>query len=159
MRRTKHDLPEAIRSANVELLNARLADAVDLMMQAKQAHWTVRGPAFIAQHELFDKVHESARAHADLLAERVSQLGGLAEGTVRHAAKRSTLPHYPESISASQEHVDALSSALAAFAATVRTAIDTTAERGDAGTADVFTEISRDTDLMLWFVEAHLDAD
>ncbi len=154
--RTKNTLPEEIRGKAVTLLNRHLACAIDLKEQAKQAHWNVKGPNFIALHELFDKVAESADEFVDLLAERTTSLGGTAEGTVQIAAQRSTLPRYPMQIAGWREHVEALSSALAAFGTSVREAIDQSAEFGDVDTSDLFTEISRATDKYLWFVEAHL---
>jgi starvation-inducible DNA-binding protein len=153
---TRNDLPANVRVEVTELLNARLADAIDLGAQSKYAHWNVKGPNFIALHELFDKVAESADEFVDLLAERTTSLGGTAEGTVQIAAQRSTLPPYPMQIAGWREHVEALSSALAAFGTSVREAIDQSAEFGDIDTSDLFTEISRATDKYLWFVEAHL---
>ena len=156
MHKTKNDLPEEIRKQVVEILASRLADCADLQLQAKQAHWNVKGPSFIALHELFDKVADTAEESVDLIAERIVQLGGIAEGTVRVAAQRSTLAEYPLKISAGRDHVDALSNALAAFGKLVRSAIDQTAELGDVDTSDLFTEVSRAIDKQLWFVEAHL---
>ena len=105
MHRTKNDLPEKVRTQVVGLLQERLADCIDLVMQAKQAHWNVKGPSFIALHELFDKVYEHTQDYADLIAERIVQLGGIAEGTVRAAAKRSKLQEYPPAIASGKEHV------------------------------------------------------
>jgi starvation-inducible DNA-binding protein len=156
MHKTKNDLPEKTRDAVIAVLNARLADAVDLMHQAKQAHWNVKGPNFIGLHKLFDEVVGAAEEHMDLIAERAVQLGGIAEGTIRAAAKRSALKEYPLHLSAERDHVEALSSALATFGKSVRQAIDRTGELGDQDTADLFTEISRAVDKYLWFVEAHL---
>ena len=110
---TKNDLPETLRQQMIELCNARLADAIDLQTQTKQAHWNVKGPHFIALHELFDKVNEDVEDYVDLIAERAVQLGGVVEGTARSVAKRSTLPEYPVKGGAGRLHVDALSSALA----------------------------------------------
>ena len=92
---TKNDLPETTRRQMIDLCNARLADAIDLQTQTKQAHWNVKGPHFIALHELFDKVNEDVEDYVDLIAERAVQLGGGVEGTARSVAKRSTLPEYP----------------------------------------------------------------
>src|SRR3984885_9587569 len=105
---TKNDLSEGIRVKAIELLNARLADAVDLQTQTKQAHWNVKGPTFIAIHELFDKVNEDVEDYVDDIAERAVQLGGVAEGTARMAAKRSSLSEYP-TIADGRSHVEALS--------------------------------------------------
>jgi starvation-inducible DNA-binding protein len=159
MHRTKNDLPEKVRTQVVTLLQERLADCIDLETQTKQAHWNVKGPSFIALHELFDKVYDHVQEYADLIAERIVQLGGVAEGTVRTVAKRSRLPEYPSAIASGKEHVEALSRALAYFGETARKAIDQTDEIGDKGTADIFTEISRGMDKDLWFVEAHAQAE
>src|SRR5438445_8326873 len=115
----------------IELCNARLADAIDLQTQTKQAHWNVKGPHFIALHELFDKVNEDVEDYVDLIAERAVQLGGVAEGTARMAAKRSSLSEYPANAVDGRSHVDALSSALAAFGKVARKAIDQSNELGD----------------------------
>jgi starvation-inducible DNA-binding protein len=159
MFKTKNDLPENVRVKVIELLNARLADCKDLQTQTKQAHWNVKGPNFIGLHELFDKINEEIDEYVDEIAERAVQLGGVAEGTARAVAKRSTLPEYPLNIADGRAHVDALSSALAAFGKVARKAIDESNDFGDLDTADLFTEVSRGIDKWLWFVEAHLQAE
>src|ERR1700751_5335484 len=107
---TKNDLPAEVRTKIVELLNARLADAIDLQTQMKQAHWNVKGPSFIALHELFDKINEDVEGYVDDLAERVVQLGGVAHGTARSVAKRSALAEYPADAKGGRSHVEAVSS-------------------------------------------------
>lgn len=159
MFRTKNDLPEVTRVQAVELLNARLADCIDLQTQTKQAHWNVKGPNFIALHELFDKINEDVEDYVDSIAERAVQLGGVAAGTARQVAQRSSLGEYPANAVDGRSHVDALSSALAAFGAAARSAIVQSNELNDLDTADLFTEVSRGIDKWLWFVEAHLQAE
>ena len=155
MHRTKIDLSEKVRVQVAALLQARLSDAQDLVTHAKQAHWNVKGSQFIALHELFDKVYEHAGEYADLLAERIVQLGGTAEGTARVTAKRSELPEYPLNIIDGKDHVEMLSRSLAYFGSVARAGIERADEMGDKGTADLFTEISRSVDKDLWFVESH----
>ena len=155
MHTTKNDLPDNIRKSAIALLQSRLWDAIDLTAQTKQAHWNVKGPNFIALHELFDQIYGEMGGHADTIAERMVALGGQAHGTVGSVAEGSSLPEYPLEISAGADHVEALSTALAAFGKSVRAAIDEAAEFGDQDTADVFTEVSRAIDKSLWFVEAH----
>jgi starvation-inducible DNA-binding protein len=157
--KTKNDLPEATRVKAIELLNARLADCKDLQTQVKQAHWNVKGPSFISLHLLFDKINDAVEDYVDEIAERAVQLGGVAEGTARMVAKRSSLAEYPASAVDGRGHVEALSSALAAFAKVARQAINEANGLGDLDTADLFTEVSRGTDKWLWFVEAHLQAE
>jgi len=159
MFKTRNDLSEEIRAKAVELLNARLADCIDLQTQIKQAHWDVKGPNFIALHELFVGINEEVEEDVDEIAERAVQLGGVAEATARMVAKRSSLAEYPAVAVNGRSHVEALSSALAAFAKAARQAIDQSADLGDLDTADLFTEVSRGIDKWLWFVEAHLEAE
>jgi len=157
--KTKNDLPEVTRLKVIDILNARLADAFDLYSQTKQAHWNVKGPSFIALHELFDEAASAVNSYVDLIAERAVQLGGTAEGTVRLASAKSTLREYPSGARTGRDHVDAPSTALAAFGRKVREAIEQTDALNDADTADVFTEVSRGIDKYLWFVEAHAQSD
>ena len=100
---TRNSLPEKTRIEITALLQERLADSIDLMMQAKQAHWNVKGPNFIALHELFDKVFIDVGGYVDVIAERIVQLGGIAQGTIRAAAKKSSLPEYPLQISSGKK--------------------------------------------------------
>lgn len=155
---TKIDIDKEKREQVIGILNARLADAVDLQSQAKQAHWNVKGMNFIALHELFDQVSTEVLTHIDDIAERVTTLGGTAMGTVRVAAGNSSLSQYPLEITDGEAHVDALSSALADFGKKIRADIDNTDELGDKDTADLFTGMSRSIDKLLWFVEAHAQA-
>ncbi len=156
MYKTKIDLPEKTRRNVIVILNERLSDAIDLQSQVKQAHWNVKGPNFIALHELFDKISDAALEHIDDIAERITSLGGTAEGTVAVAAKRSKLKNYPLSITAGKDHLFYLSTQLSVFGKAVRSGIDETGELGDADTADLFTESSRGSDKNLWGREAHL---
>lgn len=155
---TKIDIEKGTREKIIAILNQRLADASDLKSQAKQAHWNVKGMNFIALHELFDQVATEAEGYTDLIAERITTLGGVALGTVRVASQNSSLSEYPLEIADGAAHVDALSNALADFGKKVRADIDATDELGDKDTSDIFTEISRGIDKSLWFVEAHLQA-
>src|SRR5262245_52741921 len=155
---TKNDLPKDRRVEIIALLNQRLAEAIDLQTQCKQAHWNVKGPAFIGLHKLFDDVNEDAEGYVDLIAERVVQLGGIAEGTIGVVEERSKLPDYPLGLATGAEHVAALSDALSAFGRAARITIEEMNELEDAGSADLLTEISRGVDKWLWFVEAHQQA-
>jgi starvation-inducible DNA-binding protein len=152
---TKNSLPEDVRAQVVPLLNQRLAECIDLQTQCKQAHWNVKGPSFIGLHELFDQINEAVEEYVDLIAERVVQLGGVAEGTARVVAQRTSLIDYPLTLRTGAEHVAALSDALAEFGRAARVGIEEMNELEDADSADLLTEVSRGIDKWLWFVEAH----
>jgi len=158
MYETENDISKSSRLELCALLNMRLASLVDLQMQMKQAHWNVKGQSFIGLHELFDKVAEAVADYVDLVAERISQLGGISEGTVRVASSRTRLPEYPLQIAEGMAHVEAVARALSTFGREARNTIDEVNALDDADTTDLFTEISRGIDKWLWFVEAHSQA-
>ncbi len=149
MYETHNDLSHSIRSRMIELLNARLADAIDLRTQLKVAHWNVKGPQFIALHKLFDEIVEDVDEYVDLVAERAVQLGGVADGTARQVAERSSLDEYPAT-GGGQEHVHAAADALASFGRLAREAIEVAADAKDQDTSDIFTDdLSRDRQVAL----------
>lgn len=152
------DLSDHVRKEACALLQARLSDALDLEAQAKQAHWNVKGPYFLQLHELFDRLHGEIEDFVDLLAERITTLGHVADGRIATTAANSALYGYPLEASGGEAHLKALSASLGAFGKAARAAIDQASLAGDADTADLFTQISRETDKQLWFLEAHLQA-
>lgn len=153
---TRNDLPARTRAAMATLLNARLADLMDLYSQVKQAHWNIKGPGFHAIHELLDELADLVEGFADEVAERAVQLGGIARGTVRMAAAASSLPEYPEELQAQRPTLETIADRLAAVGASVRAGIDESDDAGDKDTADLFTDVSRGIDKYLWFIESHL---
>jgi starvation-inducible DNA-binding protein len=145
------------KKVSTELLNARVADGIDLALIAKQAHWNIRGRNFIGVHEMLDKLRADMDEYNDTMAERVVQLGGIALGRSQDLAKTSTIKPYPSEISAIPDHLHALIERFGQFANDVRRNIDDTDEAGDKDTADLFTEVSRGVDKWLWFLEAHVE--
>ncbi len=145
------------KTAMVQLCNARLADTLDLALAVKQAHWNLKGPTFIAVHELLDQLRANLDSNTDTVAERVAQLDGVALGTTQTVGEKSELAAYPTDIRKVADHVGALVERYAALAKSVREAIDAADEAGDAGTTDIFTAFSRDLDKDLWFLKSHLE--
>jgi starvation-inducible DNA-binding protein len=157
MYQSQLDIAEEIRRASIALLLGRLTTAIDLEAQLKQAHWNVKGRDFFQLHTLFDEIHAEMEEFVDTLAERITALQGVADGRLQTAARTTTLDEYPAGAVSGEDHLRAIGRALAQFGKAVRADIDASAAGGDAGTADVFTEISRATDKQLWLVEAHLN--
>jgi starvation-inducible DNA-binding protein len=153
--RTRNDLESNTKTTVAALLNARLADAIDLALTTKQAHWNLRGRQFIAVHEMFDGFRAEIDGHVDILAERIVQLGGVALGTTQAVAEGSTLKAYPADLISVDDHVAALAERYGDLANATRAAIETSDEAGDAGSADIFTAFSRSLDKALWFLESH----
>jgi starvation-inducible DNA-binding protein len=146
-----------VKTAMIELLNSRLADAIDLALITKQAHWNLKGPTFIAVHEFLDEVRDELDEHVDVIAERVAQLDGIALGTIQAVAGATTMPAYPTDIRKVDDHLKALVDHFARVSKSTREAIDAADDAGDADTADIFTAYSRALDKNLWFLKSHLE--
>ena len=149
------NLSDNTRKEMIGLLNERLADAIDLTLGIKQAHWNLKGSSFIGVHELLDVVADRMRENADTIAERCVILGGLAQGTSQTVVGATSLEPYPSEAENQRHHIDALRDRLMAFGASLRENIEAAGEAGDEDTADLFTEISRVVDKDAWFIGAH----
>jgi starvation-inducible DNA-binding protein len=143
----------------IAALNAQLADTFDMFSLIKQAHWNVKGPQFIALHELFDEIAAGLLAHVDIIAERITALGGTALGTVRMSAENTRLDPYPEDVFDSMGVVEAMAERMAALAATTREASELSEKLHDMASNDLLLEACRDLDKWLWFLEAHLQVE
>lgn len=145
------------KSTVIELLNARLADSIDLALATKQAHWNLKGPNFIAVHEMLDPMRTAIDGHVDIIAERIAQLDGTPLGTSQAVVKATSLDAYPTDIKKVPDHLAALADRFGKLANQVREDIDTADEAGDADSADILTAYSRDLDKNLWFIKSHLE--
>ena len=149
-------VPDNNRQALIALLNIRLADSTDLRTQVKWAHWNVKGLHFIQLHELFDSISSHLDEQTDLIAERIAALGGVANGTAREVAAKSGLKEADLSASDGPSMLKFLVHNVAHHANAVREAIKESDDLEDATTADLFTQLSRELDKDLWFLEVHL---
>jgi starvation-inducible DNA-binding protein len=156
MNKTSIQLSPKLREQMVSLLNARLADLIDLNRQATQAHWNIKGEDFYALHKFFEDLAEGLEDTIDDVAERAVQLGGIAEGAIEQVAAKTSLPKYPGKAKSADQHLRALHASYMAIANQVRKDVDTSADAGDALTSDLLTGLGRLLDKQLWFVESHL---
>ncbi|MDX1664435.1 MAG: DNA starvation/stationary phase protection protein Dps [Candidatus Promineifilaceae bacterium] len=153
---TSIEMDADLRQQMIVLLNQQLANTADLYTQSKQAHWNVKGIHFEELHVLFDKVADAIFPYIDMIAERVTALGGTAKGTVRMAAESSQLPEMPLELTKGEDFLAALTERWAQYGGSVRAGSQQADEAGDLDTSDLLIEVSRTADKMLWFIEAHL---
>ena len=154
--KTRIDIPAETRAAVDTMLNEMLATLTDLYSQTKHAHWNVKGTHFFSLHKAFDEFAEVFEGHIDTLAERITALGGVAHGTVRMAAGGTRLDEFPAETFEGVAVARAVADRYAAAANGFRHNIDFADEHNDKDTADLLTDISRDLDKSLWFLEAFL---
>ncbi len=153
---TTNDTKNNAKAVSMQVLQARMADGIDLALVTKQAHWNLKGPQFIGVHLMLDGFRDELDEWNDMMAERITQLGGTARGTVQEVGRETSLKPYPTNIYAVSDHVHALIERYSAVANAIREGVDTTDDAGDAGTCDLLTEVSRGIDKQLWFLEAHV---
>ena len=150
-------LSEDARLKIVDLLNARLADGLDLHSQIKVAHWNVKGPQFAALHPLFESFAVALAAFNDEVAERAVTLGGRAYGTARLVAKSSRLPEYPQETTRDLEHVRLLAERFDRYLEGVRETRGVAEKLGDPDGVDLFTRIVTVFEKNAWFLRASLE--
>ena len=155
LHKTRNDLKSNTKATVGALLNERLADAIDIALMTKQAHWNLRGRQFIAVHEMLDGLRTEVDGHIDTMAERIVQLGGVALGTTQVIAQGTKLKAYPIDLVRVERHLEALAERYGDLANSTRAAIEAAEDAGDADTADILTAFSRSLDKALWFLEAH----
>ena len=156
MHTTKISLPEKDRIELVGMLNETLASTADLYAQLKQAHWNVKGPNFIALHTLLDQLAAQILAQVDIIAERITSLGGTALGTTQTIGQNTKLRVYPTNIFTGNDHIEHLSHNYAILGEICRTNIKKTESLHDMATSDFYIALTQELDKSLWFLEAHV---
>ena len=138
-------------------LNAELATAFVLALNAKRYHWTVTGPHFRDYHLRFEDLYTAADSTVDELAERIRMVGGVPlhapaqiEAQTRATISNPTTRQDPEAM---------LKEALANEETTVslmHEGIELATEAGDPGTADLLTRFVQAHQKEAWFLREML---
>ena len=151
-------VPDKNRQALIALLNLRLADSADVHSQVKWAHWNVKGKDFYQLHLLFDSIATHLEDHIDTIAERITALGGVANGTIRESAAISSIPEADLGAADGPAMIKFLVHNVGFYTNALRAAIQEADDLEDAVTVDLFTTMTREMDKDLWFIEAHIQA-
>lgn len=141
----------------IDHLNAELATAFVLALNAKRYHWTVTGPHFRDYHLRFEDLYTAADGTVDELAERIRMMGGVPlhapaqiEAQTKAAISNPSARLDPEAM---------LKEALANEEATValmHEGIELASEAGDPGTADLLTRFVQVHQKEAWFLREML---
>lgn len=155
--KTRIEIPLKFQPELIALLNRQLADNATLYSHTKQAHWNVKGMHFYELHLLFDRIAESIEDYTDMIAERITALGGTAFGTVQDAAANTSFEPFPTESHDGKQYVMALRDRYAAYGGQLRTASERSAELGDPTTQDLLITLTHPVDEALYFLEALLN--
>jgi starvation-inducible DNA-binding protein len=131
------DLLESFPSESLALLQARLADALDLAARLKQAYWRSQ------DRTLVEVCHDEIDDCINALTRRIGSLSGVAESCIRAAALDSLPDQYPLVERHPGQHERSSRIAMKRFAKALRSDVDRAIRLGDRTTADVLCEISR----------------
>ncbi|HEV2600796.1 MAG TPA: DNA starvation/stationary phase protection protein Dps [Candidatus Babeliales bacterium] len=153
---TRISIPERERIELIELLNNTLASTADLYAQCKHAHWNVKGMNFIALHKLFDELAHDLEEQVDVVAERVTSLGGTALGTIQSTVQNTGLRPYPTGTLTAEKHLEHLAHNFAILGELSRNGMKKSEQLEDMATNDLYIDLARMLDKNLWFIEAHL---
>lgn len=146
---------EEDREHSIDLLNVALADTLYAKMSAKFSHWNVKGSGFYPAHLLFDKVAETLEEASDTIAERITALGGDAEGKLEEVFQTSQFSYNVGANSQVYDHMKALADLLGQVSDRYQVGIREVADN-DMSTQDVFITLQRDVDKLIYFVETDL---
>ena len=154
MKHTEINIDENNRSELAIILNSTLTKLIDLSLSTKHAHWNLRGSNFYALHKLFDDLYEKLPPLIDDVAERISTLGYIAEGRLKNLSAQDKLSELTD-VTGDLTVLASLTSLYVEFTSANRPNINKASDLGDEATADLLTEVQRETDLALWFLEGH----
>lgn len=157
MKKSKNSSSSKPKNKLIDVLNSVLAEAIDLQMQCRQAHWNVRGKNFIALHEFFGRLYTELSVDIDEIAERTAGLGGTAYGSKEEVSGVSGLPKYPVDISSGSDHIQNLAKSFAAHSKSLKKAIEEADDADDDVTEDLLTTICGNMEKRLWLIESHIE--
>ncbi|KAF4405195.1 MULTISPECIES: Dps family protein [Streptomyces] len=144
---------EGDRRVVAEALQGALVDLVDLSLVAKQVHWNVVGPRFRSVHLQLDEVVDTARQHADTVAERAAALGISPDGRAETVAKTSGAGPVKETWIKDTDAVQTLAEALGAVITRMRERIEAT-DKPDPVTQDIIITLTGDLEKHRWMFAA-----
>ena len=157
VRRTPLALDANAAAMGVDNLNQLLADTLTLGSMYKKHHWQASGPNFYSIHLLFDKHYQEQASLADVLAERIQTLGGVAIAMAHDVAELSLVPRCPKGREDTENQVKRLLQAHEMILLEARAMARESAEHGDLGTNDIIvSDLIRLNELQVWFVVEHI---
>ena len=137
-----------------DVLQGVVVDLIDLALQGKQAHWTVKGPNFRSLHKQLDDMVEVARDATDDLAERLSALGVAPDGCVQTVAHTTRLEAMPVGFHDWRAITDWISDRLAVCSHHLQEAMCELDPIDDVST-NMLQDVAQLIEKQLWMMQAH----
>lgn len=158
VRSTRISLSEEARAVCIDSLNKNLANTIFAALAAKNAHWNVKGTGFLPTHRFYDELAAFYSNAADTIAERITALGGNAEGDLNDVMGASDLHYTASDFDDVGSHNKAMADLLGQIANGYRQGVETVRVESvnDQLTQDIYIELGREADKFLYFLEAEL---
>lgn len=139
-------------------LNEKLATNILAQLVVKFAHWNVKGDGFFPTHKLFDKIYEEVVEAVDRIGERITALGGIAQGMPEQAINLSRLPGYgADAMDTVQAHIQAMTDLMGFLANDLRSfARSELLMKNDLVTQNMILDIVEGYDKHIYFLEGAL---
>lgn len=138
-----------------QYLTPVVQNLVALGVNAKQAHWHIRGMNFIGVHEFLDEVVEHAQDAADTLAERIVALGLPIDARIETVAAKATTPKLSDGFQPSKMVLKEVIAQIDATRETVARAVHGL-ESVDPVSQDLTIAVAQQLDKDRWFLFSHI---
>ena len=137
------------------ILQALLSSQYVLATKVRNFHWNVKGPQFMMYHELFGKLYTELNDQADEIAERIRQVNGTPNGTLKSLLADSFLKE-AETAPNAQTMVKDLIDDYDRMVVEMRISIPKAEEAKDFGTMDLITKWMEVHEKHLYFLRSHV---
>ena len=136
-------------------LQATVVELLELFHDSKQSHWNLRGPLYLPLHEKLQENADAYRKYADLMAERVLQVGSPIDGRTGVVAATANLGDFPGGYLSDKQMLIIMTERITTVAKRVRQRIDHLSKI-DEVTSNQLQELSYDLDKQVWQFRVHM---
>ncbi|MFD1470818.1 DNA starvation/stationary phase protection protein [Hymenobacter caeli] len=143
------------RRAITDDLQATVAELLELFHDSKQCHWNLRGPLYLPLHEKLQENADEYRKYADILAERVLQVGSPIDGRPGVVAATSNLGELPGGYLTDKQVLILMTERITTVAKRVRQRIDHLS-KVDEVTSNKLQDLSYQLDKHVWQFRVHM---
>ena len=130
-------------------LQATVVELLELFHDSKQSHWNLRGPLYLPIHEKLQDNADDYRKYADLMAERILQVGNPVDGRTSVVAATANLGEFPGGYLSDKQVLILMTERITTVAKRVRQRIEHLS-KVDEVTSNKLQDLSYELDKHVW---------